>query len=239
MTSNNRVQLEPSYILHSRPYRESSLILEAFSRAHGRSGLVARGARGSRSRWKNMLQPFRPLLLSWNQRGELGTLTAADQVASPPALAGEPLFCGIYANELLVRFLQRSDPHPGLFERYQALLAELAAGSPPQPVLRLFEFRLLEAAGFGLQLEYEYDSHQPLEAQCRYEYVPGSGPLRRHDGEDSDKLVSGAALIALRDGEAAASHLRELKYLMRRLIRYHLGDKPLKSQSLFHGSQGK
>lgn len=239
MTSSNRVQLEPSYILHSRPYRESSLILEAFSRGHGRNGLVARGARGAKSRWKNMLQPFRPLLLSWNQRGELGTLTAADQVASPPALAGEPLFCGIYANELLVRFLQRSDPHPGLFERYQGLLAELASGSAPQPVLRLFEYRLLEAAGFGLQLDHEYGSQRPLQAQQRYEYVPGSGPVPRQATDSGEGWVSGAALMALRDGQAATSHLRELKYLMRRLIRYHLGDKPLKSQSLFHGSQGK
>jgi DNA repair protein RecO (recombination protein O) len=108
-----RISLQPAYILHSRPYRESSLLLEAMGREHGRIGLVARGARGARSRWKNMLQPFRPLLLSWTQRGELGTLTGADQVASPPALAGESLFCGLYANELMIRFLQRSDPHPG------------------------------------------------------------------------------------------------------------------------------
>ena len=87
-----RITLDPSYILHARHYRESSLLLEAYSRNHGRVGIVARGARGSRSRWKNVLQPFRPLLLSWNQRGELGTLTEADQVASPPALAGPALF---------------------------------------------------------------------------------------------------------------------------------------------------
>jgi len=121
-----RISLQPAYILHSRPYRESSLLLEAMGREHGRIGLVARGARGARSRWKNMLQPFRPLLLSWTQRGELGTLTGADQVASPPALAGEPLFCGLYANELMIRFLQRSDPHPGLFDYYQKLLTQLS-----------------------------------------------------------------------------------------------------------------
>ncbi|HET6593673.1 MAG TPA: DNA repair protein RecO, partial [Xanthomonadales bacterium] len=120
-----RVQLEPSFILHSRPYRESSVLLEALSREHGRIGLVARGARGARSRWKNILQPFRPLLLSWTQRGDLGSLTGADQVAAPPALSGEPLFCALYANELLVRFLQRSDPHAGLFDEYRQLLAAL------------------------------------------------------------------------------------------------------------------
>lgn len=237
MTTSNRVTLEPSYILHGRPYRETSLILEAFSRQHGRAGLVARGARGAKSRWKNILQPFRPLLLSWNQRGEMGTLTAADQVASPPAMTGEPLFCGIYANELLTRFLQRSDPHPGLFDHYRALVAELSAGSPPQPVLRLFEYRLLEAAGFGVLLDRERDGGNSIQADAWYQYVPEAGPVKRQRGSGSDdELVSGAALLALKSGDIQPQYLRQLKFLMRRLIRYHLGDRPLKSQSLFYGS---
>jgi DNA repair protein RecO (recombination protein O) len=233
----SRTELQPAYVLHARPYRESSLILEAFSRSAGRVGLVARGARGGRSRWKNMLQPFRPLLLSWTQRGELGTLTGADQVASPPALAGEPLFCGIYVNELLVRFLQRSDPHPGLFDDYRELLGRLAAGGATQPALRRFELRLLEAAGFGLQLDEEHGSGEPIRADARYLVLPEAGAVRREAGPgDSDELVSGAALIALRSGEIGAAELRELKFLMRRLIRYHLGGRPLKSQSLFRES---
>ena len=131
---------------------------EAWYRYDPEYGLVARGARGARSRWRNALQPFRPLLLSWSQRGEMGTLNGADQVASPPPLAGEPLFCGIYANELMMRFLQRSDPHPVLFDRYRDLLGFLAAGESPQGPLRLFEKQLLESAGFGLQLAFEHGS---------------------------------------------------------------------------------
>jgi len=232
-----RYQLEPAYILHARPYRESSLILEAFSRESGRAGLVARGARGAKSRWKNMLQPFRPLLLSWTQRGEMGTLTGADQVASPPALAGEALFCGIYVNELLFRFLQRSDPHPGLFDDYRRLLGQLAGSASPQPALRLFELRLLEAAGFALQLDHEHGSEEPIAPGRHYLFVPEAGAVRRDTESDSgEELVSGEALLALRAGVVDAAHQRELKYLMRRLIRYHLGDKPLKSQSLFVGS---
>lgn len=229
-----RISLEPSYILHSRPYRETSSLLEALSRTHGRVGLVARGARGTRSRWKNMLQPFRPLLLSWNQRGELGTLTAADQVASPPALSGESLFCGLYANELSVRFLQRSDPHPGLFEQYQLLVTELAVGSPAQPLLRLFEKQLLQAAGFGLQLEHEHESAAEIQETAWYQYIPESGPQRREvAAAKTGDLVSGAALLALKSGDIEEQHLKELKMLMRKLIRFYLGDKPLKSQSLF------
>ena len=232
-----RVTLEPSYILHSRPFRESSLILEALTRDYGRVGLVARGARGKRSRWKNMLQPFRPLLLSWNQRGELGTLTEADQVASPPAPAGESLFCGIYANELCIRFLQRSDPHPGLFEHYGQLASLLAAGSGIQPGLRLFERQLLESAGFGLQLDREHGSGNPIHPDRCYDYLPESGPVPCDPDEREDaERVSGAALLALQSGDIGQQHLRELKYLMRKLIRHYLGDKPLKSQSLFYES---
>jgi DNA repair protein RecO (recombination protein O) len=231
-----RYELEPSYILHARPYRESSLILEALSREQGRVGLVARGARGARSRWRNVLQPFRPLLLSWSQRGEMGTLTGADQVASPPPLAGEPLFCGIYANELMMRFLQRSDPHPVLFDRYRDLLGFLAAGESPQGPLRLFEKQLLESAGFGLQLAVEHGSERPIEPGRWYQYVPDSGPVRREPGKDDDALVSGKALLALQSGEIDAGHQRELKRMMRRLIAHHLGDRPLKSQSLYYES---
>ena len=230
-----RITLEPSYVLHTRPYRESSVLLEVLSPSHGRVGLVARGARGARSRWKNMLQPFRPLLLSWNQKGELGTLTAADQVASPPALVGESLFCGLYANELTTRFLQRSDPHPGLFEQYRHLVAELSAGSPPQPLLRVYEVELLRSAGFGMQLEHEHPTAERIQADAWYLYVPESGPRRlEYDEKRAHELVSGAALLALGSGMIEDQYLKELKSLMRRLIRYYLGDKPLKSQSLFY-----
>lgn len=229
-----RASLEPAYILHSRPYSESSALLEAYTRNHGRTGLVARGARGSRSRWKSLLQPFRPLLLSWTQRGELGTLTGADQVASPPALAGEPLFCGLYANELLMRFLQRSDPHPGLFDHYRDMLGLLSAGSAPQPILRLFEYRLLAAAGFGLQLEHEHGSDRPIRPGNWYRYEPDSGPVRCEPAAGKDlQLVSGEALLALKSGQIREPHLRELKTLMRRLIRYYLGDRPIRSQQFF------
>lgn len=229
-----RVSLQPSYILHSRPYRETSLLLEALTRDHGRIGLVARGSRGAKSRWKNMLQPFRPLLLSWSQRGELGTLTEADQVASPPSLAGESLFCGMYANELLMRFLHRSDPHATLFDHYQVLLACLASGDNPQPLLRIFEKRLLEASGFGIQLEHEHGSDKPLSPHAWYLYVPGTGPVRRiPTPAGGEKLISGEALIALGLEELEARHLKELKHLMRSLIKHQLGDKPIASQTLF------
>lgn len=229
-----RYSLEPAYILHSRHYRESSLLLEAFSRDQGRVGLVARGARGAKSRWKNMLQPFRPLLLSWSQRGELGTLTGADQVASPPALAGEALFCGLYANELMIRFLYRSDAHPGLFGFYQQLLTQLSIAGQTQPLLRVFEKHLLQSAGFGLQLDHEHGNQQEISAEAWYRYEPETGAVRCEPGQEDDAgLISGSALLALRSGQIEGHHLKELKRLMRQLIRHHLGGKPIASQALF------
>ena len=230
----SRVQLQPAYVLHSRPYRESSLLLEVFGRDHGRLGLVARGARGPRSRWKNVLQQFRPLLLSWNQRGELGTLTGADQVAAPPALQGEALYCGLYMNELLMRLLHRNDPHPEVFERYRQTLAGLAEGGAVQPWLRVFEKHLLDATGFGLILDHEFNSDQPLEADGLYEYKPGQGPVRVNEQAGArNSVVSGSALQSLQSEELLEADLPGLKNMMRRVIRYHLGDKPLASESLY------
>jgi len=229
-----RVVQQPGFVLHARAFRETSLLLEVLSRQHGRVGLVARGARSARSRWRNLLQPFRPLLLGWSQRGELGTLSDAEEVATLPPLRGEALLCGLYANELLVRFLHRSDPHPDVFEHYRDLLTSLASDWATQPLLRTFERDLLKAVGLGLQLEREHGGRREVREGAWYEYVPESGPVCREPGEHLEgQLVSGAALIALRTGQIEAGQQHELKLLMRRLIRYHLGDKPLASHDLF------
>ncbi|MGB5487438.1 MAG: DNA repair protein RecO [Lysobacterales bacterium] len=227
----SRIQLEPAYILHSRSFRETSLIVEAFTREHGRIAVVARGVKSPRSRWRNVLQPFRPLLLSWNQKSDLGTLTAADQVASPPALQGQALFCGLYLNELLMRLLHRGDPHAEVFERYRHILSELASDATPQPLLRVFEKHLLEATGYAMLLDREYDSGADIQPQGWYDYQPLRGPvLCTGPGENR---VSGAALLALHAEILHTENLPELRMMMRSVIGYHLGGKPLASLSLF------
>jgi len=193
--------------------------------------VVARGAKSPRSRWRNVLQPFRPLLLSWNQKTDLGTLTAADQVASPPALHGQALYCGIYLNELLMRLLHRGDPHAEIFERYRHILIELASELPPQPLLRLFEKRLLEAIGYAMLLDREYRTGTGIQPHEWYEYKPDRGPaLCSGPGKGR---VSGHSLLALHTEELQKDYLPELRMLMRSVISYHLGGKPLASQSLF------
>lgn len=226
-----RIQLEPAYVLHSRSFRETSLIVEAFTREHGRVAVVARGAKSPRSRWRNVLQPFRPLLLGWHQKSDLGTLTAVDQVASPPPLQGQSLYCGIYLNELLMRLLHRGDPHPEVFERYRHVLSDLASEAPPQVLLRLFEKHLLEAIGYALLLDREYGSDVEIEPQRWYDYQPQRGPVAV--AGPAQGRVSGGALLALHGETLGSEYLPELRVLMRRVIGYHLGDRPLASLSLF------
>jgi len=226
-----RILLQPAYVLHSRSFRETSLIVEAFTREHGRVAVVARGAKSARSRWRNILQPFRPLLISWNQKSDLGTLTGADQVASPPALQGQSLYCGMYLNELLMRLLHRGDPHAEVFERYRHALSELATDAPPQPLLRVFEKHLLEAIGYAMLLDREYQSGKDILAQHWYDYKPDRGPVLS-SGPGKGR-VSGSALLALHAEDLPEENLPELRMLMRSVIGYHLGDKPLASLSLF------
>ncbi|HKX57570.1 MAG TPA: DNA repair protein RecO [Xanthomonadales bacterium] len=240
MSSQAKLELEPGYVLHSRAYRETSLLLEIFSRQQGRVGLVARGARSAKSRWRNMLQPFRPLLLSWKLRGELGNLVEAEQVAAMPMQAGDAWFCGLYVNELMMRALHRGDPHPDLFDAYRQLLQELASQAEPQARLRCFEKQLLESIGFAMALAFEPASGAIVQADRWYRYHPVTGPMLDSAGREANgpgnaarNLVSGAALLALESGEIEAQHLPELKQLMRKVLRFHLGDKPLVSQSLF------
>ncbi len=138
-----RVELEPAYILHTRPYRETSLILEVFTLGYGRAGLVARGVRRPQSPLRGILNPFQPLRLSWTGKGELATLGQAEQGGVSAELRGDAVMAGFYVHELLLNLLQRHDPHPQLFGHYATLLASLAEGQPVEKLLRVFELELL------------------------------------------------------------------------------------------------
>jgi DNA repair protein RecO (recombination protein O) len=226
-----RVQLDPAYVLHCRPYRETSLILEALSYAHGRVGLVARGARAHRSPWRGLLQPFRPLLLSWSGRHELMTLTGAE-AAGGPSLQGRALLAGLYLNELLVRLVPRGDPLPGLYEEYRLALETLHQGERDQPALRRFERRLLEILGYGMVLGERDDRGEPIDPARVYRYRVESGPVLGEGGEGVP--VRGATLLELTHGPLAdPAAAREARQLMRYVLQHYLGDRPLGSRALF------
>jgi DNA repair protein RecO (recombination protein O) len=218
-----RVQLEPAWVLSVRPYRETSALVEAFTRQHGRIGLVARGVQSARSRLRGVLQPFQPLLLSFGERGDLGTLFAAEAGGAPVALRGEAVFSGWYLNELLLRLLARRDPHARLFEHYgEALAAQ--GGEGAAAALRRFELRLLGELGYGLELP------EPLERDRWYAWDAEAG-LRL--AEPGPERYRGESLRALADGTLDSDDsLRDARRLMRAALRPHLGDRELRTPEM-------
>ena len=221
--SRARVLLEPSWVLKATAYGDSSLLIEAFSRSHGRVGLVARGARSAKSRPRALLQAFRPLLLSWNESGDLGTLTRVEPRGVAKEFRGEVIFSGWYLNELLMRLLQRHDAHPALFDAYGEVLDALVEQG--EPALRRFELRLLADLGFGLDLPAD------LEPDQTYRYRDGEGPLpARPEDEDG---YPGRMLIDLRDDRLRAPpDLRLARRLLREALAPHLGGKPLTTATM-------
>lgn len=204
--SSRRVQLTPGFLLHQRPFRDTSLILEVFTREHGRLTVFARGARGPRPRFHG-LRPFQALLLSYSGRGEAPQLTAAEPDGIAPPLPGDCLLGAFYLNELLIRLTERHDPHPELFDAYGATLAALRAGAPLEPALRRFEKQLLDLTGFGLDFAVDVDG-RAVEPHAYYHFQPGRGLLPAAD--DAAGSCPGRVLLALA-AEAPLLQTEELK----------------------------
>ena len=219
-----------AYLLHSRRYRDSSLIVDLFCRELGRVSCVARGALRPKSSLP-VRHPFQALSVAFQGRGELPTLVRAEALQVPIALSGQRLYCGFYLNELLLKLTVRHDAHPSLFDVYAESLNSLADNSPLEPVLRRFEVRLLEELGLGLTLDHDHEG-QPLYADQMYTYSIDAGPAPV-TGVHTDAL-RGDTLLGLRSGEFANdAALREARTLMRKVIDYHLDGKPLHSRTLF------
>lgn len=237
-----RLEAEPAFVLHARPYRETSVIVELFTREHGRMGAIARGVRSARPRFpRGALAPFQCLSLRLQGQGELPLLTDVDVQGQPPLLRGEALTAGLYTNELLMRLTERHDPHPAVFVRYAELLSELSAG-PDRPALawalRRFERDLLAVMGYGLELTIEPDSGQPLDPVAAYLYDPEHGPRRMPSGM-ARAGCSGAALLALcADRIPEAAELADLRRVMRSVIKHQLGGRDLDAWRVLSGPAG-
>lgn len=221
-------------MLHNRLYRETSLIVEAFGRDTGRLGLVAKGARRPKSALRGLLQSFRPLLLSWSGKGELGLLTGAEPDGFVQPLTGNALFSGLYMNELLMRLMHRHDPHPELFHYYRNAVEGLGLGQRTEAVLRVFEKHVLESIGYGLVLDRDIDSGEPIHGDAGYRYEMERGPTSLAPGDGGGVPVAGETLLALASERLESERaLDEAKQLMRIALRRYLGDKPLATRTLF------
>ena len=229
------VTRQPGFILHRYSYRETSLLLEVFTRDSGRIGLVAKGARRPHSEYRAILNPFQPLILSWVGKGELATLAQAEAETTAIALQGKSLWCGFYLNELLLRLLHRHDPHETLYELYRQTLFDLQEPIHQEIALRLFEKRLLSNLGYGLVLDRDITDNTPVVADGAYIYVLDQGPVARHKTPLAGVSLQGKSLLALgQETLVGNSVLHETKILLRAVLDYYLGTKPLHTRRLFH-----
>lgn len=227
-----RCEQQPAFVLHTYAYRETSLIVEAFTAEQGRVAMVARGAKRPRSELRGLLQGFQPLLLSWYGQHELKTLLKAEWCGGLPLPGGSALVCGFYLNELLLKLLPREDPHPRLFADYEAALRDLATGGDQAPILRRFELTLLSELGYALPLVRDVDTGGPIDPAARYHYAFDRGPRRSMD-EPGTRLprVRGATLLALAEGRYAdAQTAAEAKKLMREVLDHYLEQRGVESR---------
>ncbi len=237
-----RIEREPAFLLHLRPYRETSVLIEALCAHQGRVGLVARGVRSARPRWpRGLLEPFQALSVGFQGSGELSQLTVVEGEAVLPRLEGERLVCGLYVNELTLRLLARDDPHPALFDAYRDCLVALHGAASAAWTLRRYERDLLRALGYAPSLTGDVDG-RPLDPDRMYRIDPERGfTPHAAPGAVERALFTGAQLLALAgDNEPEGPMLRSLRGLTSTLLRPHLGDRALRSsQLLLRSTQDK
>lgn len=227
-----RVLLQPGFVLHSYPYKETSLIVEIFSRDYGRVALVAKGAKRPHSLLRGVLQTFQPLSLGWSGKSELRIMTGAEWVGGLLPLEKSALLCGFYLNELLVKLLARDDPHAALFDHYVAALNQLAHQQPAPIVLRKFERALLKETGVAGDYTTCTTTGVVVEPGAAYVVDPERGP-RLALAADSWPRVAGKTLLDMeREDYADVATLGQSKILMRFLLAHHLGGTPLNTRQI-------
>ena len=235
---HNKQQNEIAIVLHSYPFRETSLIIDTFSREHGRLSIVARGARRPKSALRGVLMNFQPVLLSWFGKGEVRTLHSAEWQGGQPYLQGTALMCGFYLNELLLNLLAKDDAHAVLFDYYRATLYRLAHEHDHAATLRCFEKHLLQELGYALPLEREANHGDPIQADRHYRYLAehGAEPMQHHDRQGLP-ILGKTLLDMAADEYSDPTTAQQSKQLMRLLLNHHLGGKPLHTRELIKDLQ--
>ncbi|HEY4316203.1 MAG TPA: DNA repair protein RecO [Herbaspirillum sp.] len=231
-SSDSRIAGQPGFVLHSYPYKETSLIIDLLSRDHGRVALVAKGAKRPHSKLRGVLQTFQPLSVNWTGKAEVRTLVAAEWVGGLLPLEKSALLCGFYLNELLVKLLARDDPHPELFDHYVATLNQLAHGESPPIVLRQFERALLKASGVAVDLSRCTATGGLVEPDRIYVVDPEHG-TRPALAADMWPRVNGKTLLDMeREDYSDSTTQSQSKFLMRFLLAHYLGGAPLNTRQI-------
>ena len=228
----HRIAQQPGFVLHSYPYKETSLIVDVLSRDYGRVALVAKGAKRPHSKLRGVLQTFQPLSLGWSGKSEVRTLIAAEWIGGLLPLEKSALLCGFYLNELLVKLLARDDPHPALFDHYVATLNQLAHDEPVPIVLRKFERALLRETGVASDFTICTESREPVDAEQIYVVDPERGPRPARSADTWPKVCGKTLLDMEREDYGDSTTQAQSKFLMRFLLAYHLGGTPLNTRQI-------
>lgn len=233
----SQVKLQPAFILHTRPYRDTSLLIDALSVDYGRVSLVGKGLRSQKTRARHPVYPFTELLISWQGKSELKTLTGSEARQRPSCLTGRVLYCGFYLNELIVRLVPPYDSSPEIFQLYRdtvGILADMTEGSDTvlEPVLRHFEFTLLDDLGYGISFHEAGDGGGMLQPEACYRFAPERGFIS--STSSGTGVFQGSDLLAIANGDYQnISVRRSAKHLARQALAPHLGNRELKSRELF------
>lgn len=232
MSNPRRVQQQPAFILHHRPFRDSSQILDVLTRDHGKVAVVARGSRGSKSRLSGVLRPFLPLRVSWVAKSDLGTLTGAEAAGAPSGLRGDELLSAYYVNELVLHFLHRHDPQPEIYDLYEQAIQALCGTQNVAASLRGFELEFLSLLGYAVNLDREAGTNDSVVAEQNYDYRVENGPVQV-ERSTGPLVFSGATLLNIAAGRFDdVEVLRAANRLLREVVSYHLGGKELKSRKV-------
>lgn len=235
--SSHRQDNQPVYVLHTYSFKETSLVAELFTKEYGRVAALAKGARRPRSAMRGQLQSFQKLSATWSGKNELKTLHSLDWADGLVLLQGEALMCGFYLNELLLRLLPREDAHEQLFDYYQATLKVLAKGSDLGINLRRFELKMLQEMGYAVPLEVD-ENDAPIESAQDYRYEAEYGACALSATKNGIVLSGKTLLEMAQDSYRSAQTQQQSKQLMRYLLSYYLGDKPLHTRQLLIDLQG-
>tara|TARA_B100000795_G_scaffold107660_1_gene79485 strand:- start:89 stop:808 length:720 start_codon:yes stop_codon:yes gene_type:complete len=227
------VDFSPAFILHQRVFRESSFLLDIFSRDHGRISLVAKGVRKQKRSQAGLLQIYQPLLLSWQGRRDLQTLTAVEPNGPAYLLRAESALCGLYINELMMKLLPLGESESNLYIDYQKALFGLQEALQNEITLRLFEKQLLSHLGYGLVLDQDVETGEPIDDGKDYYYVADEGLYCWQTGQQRNRISGRSLQHLVTEQDFDEKSLNEIKQLMRMVIHFYLGDKPLQSRELF------
>lgn len=236
----NSIQSQPAYLLHSRPYRDTSLLVDFITQDFGCIRAVARGVRSPKSKTRALLQPFIPLIINLSGKSELKTLGQVESQANSLALKHKALFAAMYVNELLVRLIHKQESDLEIFSLYAETLINLSMNAEIEPVLREFELNLLELLGYGIDFSMLDQVAVNEEDGCCYHYHNENGFERRNEANSKlEKYFSSFALqqIANKNFKEPET-LKAAKRLLRTALSAHLGDKPLSSRNLFRKNNG-